>query len=214
MMHWWNGGRGGVCTKVYSGGWQVPRPDDPRRFVIVAPAEGKTWVYWGTPKVHAILEPTEWPRVYRERNEIQENSFKRMIDHGALNTNYGRKTIASPDRHQQRAREKLDKALEGAQKRVDKKAEGLKVQQDKVAESVHHGHGKRLAQRQRALARGEKECKDAQDKHAKLRAQDSALGPPRERMDRDFRKQTIMTIRTLLLENGLPGAIAVMPSMT
>jgi hypothetical protein len=197
-------------TKVYSGEWQVPRPDDPRHFVIVAPAEGKTLVYWGTPKVNAILEPTEWPRVYRERNEIQENSFKRMIDHGALNTNYGRKTIARPDRHQQRAREKLDKALAGAQKRVDKKAEGLKVHQDKVAESVHHGHGKRLAQRQRALARGEKECKDAQDKHAKLRAQDSALGPPRERMDRDFRKQTIMTIRTLLLENALISFMAVL----
>jgi len=75
---------------------------------------------------------------------------------------------------------------------------------------VHHGHGKRLAQRQRALARGEKECKDAQDKHAKLRAQDSALGPPRERMDRDFRKQTIMTIRTLLLENALISFMAVL----
>jgi hypothetical protein len=195
-------------TKVYSGEWQVPRPNDPRHFVIVAPAEGKTLVYWGTPQVKATVEPTEWPRVYRERNERQENSFKRMIDHGALDTNYGRKTIAGPDRHQQRAREKLNKALEGAQKRVDKKAEGLKAQQDKVADSVHHGHGPRLAQRQCALARREKEFKDAQNKHAKLRAQDSALGPPRERMDRDFRKQTIMTIRTLLLENALIAFMA------
>ena len=74
--------------------------------------------YWATPPVKDALEVSEWPRGYRARNEIQENSFKRMIDHGALNTNYGRKTIASPDRHQQRAREKLDKALKGAQKRV------------------------------------------------------------------------------------------------
>ena len=60
---------------------------------MVEPAEGKTLVYWGTPKVEATVEVTEWPRVYRERNEIQEHSFKRMIDHGALNTNYGRKKI-------------------------------------------------------------------------------------------------------------------------
>jgi hypothetical protein len=195
-------------TKVDSGAWKVPWPEAPRHFVIVEPAEGKPLVYWGTPKVNALLETTEWPKVYRERNELQENSFKRMIDHGALNTNYGRKTIASPDRHQQRAREKLDKVLEGAQKRVDKQAETLKVQQDKVAESEHNGHSKRLEQRQRALARVEKEFKDAQNKQAKLREQASALGPPRERMGRDFRKQTIMTVRTLLLENALLSFMA------
>ena len=139
-------------TKVYSGPWQVPRPADPRHFVIVEPAEGKTLVYWGTPQVKDALAATEWPRVYRERNEIQENSFKRMIDHGALNTNYGRKTIVGPDRHQQRAREKLDQSLVAAQQRLGKKAEALKMQQDKVAESEHKGHGKRLEQRQRALA--------------------------------------------------------------
>ena len=55
--------------------------------MIVEPAEGKTLVYWATPKVKDALEATEWPKVYRDRNEIQENSFKRMIDHGALNTN-------------------------------------------------------------------------------------------------------------------------------
>ncbi len=74
-------------TKVYSGPWKECRPDDPRHFVIVAPTEGKTLVYWGTPQVQAALETTEWPRVYRERNEIQELSFKRMHDHGALKTN-------------------------------------------------------------------------------------------------------------------------------
>ena len=102
-------------TRVYSGPWKVPRADDPRHFVMVEPAEGKTLVYWATPKVKDALEVSEWPRVYRARNEIQENSFKRMIDHGALNTNYGRKKIVGPDRHQQRAREKLDQSLETAQ---------------------------------------------------------------------------------------------------
>ena len=74
-------------TKVSSGPWKMPRADDPRHFVIVAPAEGKTLVYWGTPRVKATVEPTAWPQVYRGRSELQENSFKRMIDHGALNTN-------------------------------------------------------------------------------------------------------------------------------
>lgn len=197
-------------TKVYSGPWHVPRLNDPRHFVIVEPAEGKILVYWGTPKVQDTLAATEWPRVYRERNEIQENGFKRMIDHGALNTNYGRKTILGPDRHQQRAREKLDQSLMAAQQRLDKKTEKIKTHQIKVVESEHKGHGARLEQRQRALAGMEKEIKDAQDQHATLAAQASALGPPRERADRDFRKQTIMTVRTLLLENALTSFMAVL----
>jgi hypothetical protein len=190
-------------TKVYSGPWKERRPDDPRHFVIVAPTEGKTLVYWGTPQVQEALETTEWPRVYRERNEIQELSFKRMNDHGALKTNYGRKTILGPDRHQQRKREKLEQSLETAHQRVDKQSAALKAQQDKVAESESKGHGTRLDQRKRALVVVEKELKDAQHNQAKLIEQACAIGPPQERADRDFRKQTIMTIRTLLLENAL-----------
>ena len=190
-------------TPVSSGQWKTPRPDDPRHFVVVAPTEGKTLVYWGTPKVQDVLEAAQWPRVYRERNEIQENSFKRMIDHGALKTNDGRKKIIGPDRHQQRAREKLAKKLEAAHKRADQKAKEVKSYQDKVAESESKGHGTRLAQRQRALVGVAKELKDAQHHHAKLTEQASTLGPPRERADRDFRTQTIMTWRTLFLENAL-----------
>jgi hypothetical protein len=195
-------------TKVYSGPWKMPRVEDPRYFVIVEPAEGKTLVYWGTPKVKAALEPTAWPQVYQARSEIQENSFKRMIDHGALNTNYGRKKIVAPDRHQQRQKEQLDQALEAAQQRVDKKAEALKRQQAKVAESEAKGHGKRLEQRQRALAGLEKERQASKHKHDNLAEQLSALGPPRQRADRDFRQQTIMTSRTLLLENALMSFMA------
>ncbi len=190
-------------TRVYRGPWKEPRPDDPRHFVIVVPPEDKILVYWGTPQVADALETTEWPRVYRERNEIQEHSFKRMNDHGALKTNYGRKKVVGPDRHQQRKREKLDQSLEAAQQRVDKKAEALKAHQDKVTESASKGHGRRLAQRQRALVGVEQELQDAQHTHAKLTEQAAAIGPPRERADRDFRKQTIMTCRTLLLENAL-----------
>ena len=133
-----------------------------------------------------------------------------MIDHGALNTNYGRKTIGGPDRHQQRAKEQLDQSLAAAQQRVSKKAEAVQAQQTKVAESAAKGHGKRLAQRQRALAGLAQELQAVQYHQAQLAAQATALGPPRKRADRDFRKQTIMTIRTLLLENALTSFMAIL----
>src|SRR6516165_4229391 len=197
-------------TKVYSGPWKIPRADDPRHVVIVEPVEGTTLVYWGTPRVKATVELTTWPQVYRARSERQENSFKRMIDHGALNTNYGRKKIVTADRHQQRAREQLEQSLATAQKRVTKKADAIKVKQAQVAVSESKGHGKRLAQRQVALAVLTTELKEAQYKQGQLAAQAAAVGPPGERADRDFRKQTIMTVRTLLLENALMSFMAVL----
>src|SRR2546422_1720107 len=198
-------------SQVYSGSWKAPKDDeDPRHFVIVEPKEGKTFVYWGTPQLKATVEVSEWPQLYRERTEIQENSFKRMIDHGALESNYGRKKIVGPDRHQQRKREQLDASLETAQQRVDKKVEALEGQQVKVAESQSKGHGQRLEQRQQALVRVDQELQGAQHHQATLAQQVSALGAPRERADRDFRKQTIMTCRTLLLENALMAFMAVL----
>ena len=200
-------------SQVYSGTWKTPKhEDDPRHFVIVEPQEGKTLVYWGTPKLKAALEVSEWPRVYRERTEIQENSFKRMIDHGALDINYGRKKVVGPDRHQQRKREQLEASVETAQQRVAKKVDALHEQQAKVEESKANGHGKRLEQRQQALERVEQELEDVQHHHTHLSAQIDALGPPKERADRDFRKQTIMTCRTLLLENALVAFMAVLLS--
>src|SRR5919198_4069624 len=90
------------------------------------------------------------------------------------------------------------------------RAEAVQTQQAKVAESVSKGHGKRLAQRQRTLVGLEQELQAVQPHQAQLAAQATALGPPRERADRDFRKQTIMTIRTLLLENALTSFMAVL----
>jgi hypothetical protein len=197
-------------TRVYSGPWKVPRPEDPSHVVIVEPTESKTLVYWATQPVKDALAVSEWPRGSRARNEIQENRFKRMIDHGALNTNSGRKKSVGPDRHQHRAREQLEQALAAAQQRVDKKAEAVKAQQDQVAESESKGHGTRLEQRQRALAVLAKEWKEAQHNQDTLAEQASALGPPRERVDRDFRHQTIMTVRTLLLENMWHAFMAVL----
>jgi hypothetical protein len=194
-------------TKVYSGPWKERSPDDPRPFVIVAPTEGKTLGDWGTPQGQEALETTEWPRVYRERNAMQARSVKRMNDHGARKTNYGRKTILGPDRHQQRKREQLAQSLETAHQRVDKQSAALKAPQDQVAESESKGHGTRLEQRKRALVVVEKARKDAQHNQAKLIEHACAIGPPQERADRDFRKQTIMTIRTLLLENALMACL-------
>jgi hypothetical protein len=86
---------------------------------------------------------------------------------------------------------------------VDKTAAALQAQQDKVAESASKGHGKRLEQRRRTLLTLEHACKEAQATQAKCAEQAATLGPAGQRADRDFRKQTIMTIRTLLLENWL-----------
>ena len=132
------------------------------------------------------------------------------MDHGALKPNSGRKKLVGPDRHPQRARATLEQSLAVAHKRVDKKAQEVKVQQIKVAEAASTGHGKRLDQRRRAFARGKKALQEAQDNHTKLREQAAALGPPRERADRDFRTQTLMTVRTLLLENALMAFMSVL----
>jgi hypothetical protein len=197
-------------TRVYSGAWQEDRAGDPRHFVIAEPTAAKPLVYWGTPKVKEAFEVTEWPRVYRERNEIQELGFKRMIDHGGLDINHGRKTIMGPDRHHQRKKEQLAQSLETAHERVTKKAEAVTAQQAKVAASEAKGHGTRLEQRQGKLVTLEHELQDAQGKHAKLAEHVAALGPAGQRADRDFRKQTIMTIRTLFLENMLRAFMAVL----
>lgn len=190
-------------TKVYSGPWKESRPDDPRCFVLVEPPEDKTLVYWGTPKVEAVLEKRAWPQAYRQRNEIQELSFKSMIEHGALEINYGRKTIVGPDRHHQRQHAQLETALQSAQQRVEKKAESVRLQHSKVAESESQGHGTRLAQRQSKLVSLEQDLQAAQAKQDELAEQVATLGPAGQRADRDFRKQTIMTIPTLFLENML-----------
>ncbi len=189
-------------STVYRGTWKEPRAEDPRCFVLVESIE-RILVYWGTPQLEKSVEPIHWPRLYRQRTEIQENRFKRMIDHGALNTNYGRKKQIGPDRHQQRAQEKLQKAIKGAQAKVEKKEDRVQQQREKVAESTQKGHTTRLHQRQRTLAIEEEEEKTARQKHEKLAQQAQALGPPQQRADRDFRKQRIMTLRTLLLENTL-----------
>ncbi len=80
---------------------------------------------------------------------------------------------------------------------MDKKAEAVQAQQDKVAESPSPGHGNRLEQRKRHLVTLEQERKDAKAQYTTFSEPVAALGPAGQRADRDFRQQTIMTIRTL-----------------
>ncbi len=197
-------------TKVSRGEGKVPRPEDPRHWVLVEPAAGKTLVDGGTPQVKATVETTAWPRGDRERHERQEHGFKRLMDQGALTTNDGRKMLVGPDRHQQRVREQLEPSREAAQKRGDKKTEALQAPQAQVAESPSQGPGTRLEQRQRTFVEWAKECKDAQHTHAQLTEQAAAIGPPRERADRDVRTQTSLTVRTLRLENALRACMGVL----
>ena len=138
---------------------------------------------------------------------MQEKSFKRMIAHGALNVNYGIKKILGPDRHQMRAREEVNQALLAAHEKVEKKESEVKESHEKVAESQEKGHTKRLHQRARRLGVKEEELKKAVEKEQTLGEQERALGEPRTRADRDFRKQRIMTWRTLLLENVLMASL-------
>ena len=92
-----------------------------------------------------------------------------------------------------------------------KQAAALKAQQDKVAASASKGHGTRLEQRRRTVLTLEHAFKEAKATQAQCSEQAATLGPAGQRADRDFRKQTIMTIRTLLLEHWLRafmGALA------
>jgi hypothetical protein len=191
----------------------VARQDDDRHFVIVEPQDSKTLVYWGSPRVKAALEAEVWPELYRARTELQENAFRRMIDHGALDINAGRKTILGPDRHQQRAEAKVRDALEAARLKVAKKSLELEAKREQVAQSEAQGHGKRLEQRQRAAAELEAKRREVQQHEVHLQEQVDGFEAPKERADRDFRKQTIMTIRTLFLENLLQAFMAVLLSV-
>ena len=79
--------------------------------------------------------PSAWPRVSRERHEIQANRCKRLLDHGALHSNSGRQKVSGADRPPQRQRAPRDPSLESAHKRVDRQAEARQAPQAQVAES-------------------------------------------------------------------------------
>jgi hypothetical protein len=190
-------------SKIHSAQWKEERKDDPREFVIVEKPDEHLLPYWSTPKVKEILKALQWPEVYNQRNEIQENAFRQMKEHLSLDVNYGRKKITGPDRHQKRRRNELEKSLAASQKKIEKKQTLLNEQQKKVRESEEKGHGKRLEQRQQGLVKVENELKEVKDKEDKINKKIEDIGPPRTRSDRDFQKQTIMTFRSLFMMNAI-----------
>ncbi len=188
-------------SKIYSGPWKEPKGDS-RHFVIVEKKD-RLLPYWGTSHAKKIAKPIHWPKIYSQRTEIQENSFKRMIEHGALNVNFGIKKIVSEDRHQQRKMKKLEEGSMAICKKIDKKKENIEQQTEKVNESKEKGHGIRLSQREKNLGKMQDELKELNKKAKSIEGKKKSLGPMKQRADRDFRKQRIMTFRTLFLENFL-----------
>ncbi len=77
-------------AEVYAGNWSEKRKkaDDPRTFVL-AVREGGILPYWGTMAVVESVAYLDCPLLYSQRTEIQENNFKRMKEHGALDVNFG-----------------------------------------------------------------------------------------------------------------------------
>lgn len=187
---------------VYWGEWARPRENDPRKFVIVKKGD-RLLPYWGTPAFAEAADPLQWPEIYSRRAEVQENCFKRMIDHGALNVNYGIKKIEGPDRHEERAVKKLEDKASKALEKYDKKETAAAVQREKVKESEEKNHGKRLDQRRQRLVEMEKEARKAKKQEEEFRKKAASRQPVGKRSDRDFRKQKIMTFRTFFLENAL-----------
>jgi len=188
-------------SRVHSGPWK-DRKNDIRHFVIVEKSD-RLLPYWGTPIAKELLDPLQWPKAYSQRTEIQENNFRRMIDHGALNVNFGIKKIMVPDRHQERKVEKLEKSLLSINAKIKAKEENVRNQENKVKDSEEKGHKKRLEQRKENLPKLQSELKKTIKKQEVIIDKIEAFGPPKKREDRDFRKQSIMTFRSLLLENFL-----------
>ena len=192
---------GGV--EVYQGRFaDGKKRDDPRIFALVV-QDGKVLPFWGTEKFKEMVDVLQWPGIYSRRTEVQENRFKHMIRHGALNVNFGIKKIIGPDRHQQRALEVLKESSEGLAQKIERKTERLVKQEGKVEESKSKGHTKRLVQREKCLQEMQEDLNAVVKQKQKKDEEIRQAGPVGERADRDFRKQTVMTMRTLLLENML-----------
>ena len=74
---------------------------------------------------------------------------------------------------------------------------------EKIKESEEKGHTTRLLQRANRLSKIKLDLKETKMKAENINEQLEKTGEPQKRADRDFRKQLIMTVRTLILENCL-----------
>lgn len=189
---------------VYEGTWKNvnKREKDSRIFVIVEESS-RILVYWGNPRLKEVLPALRWPEVYRERTELQENSFKRMTAHGKLKINFGTKKIAVKDRHNERKIEKVVKKVNLIQTKMLKKDNLIEEQEKKVNESEEKGHNKLLEKREANLKTYLGEKKELEKRKEEFEEKINDLEIDKQRDDRDFRKQSFMSFRTLFLENML-----------
>lgn len=189
-------------STLYRATWKTERPDDPRRFVLVQETQ-RLLAYWATPGLALELSAKTVVTLYRQRADIQENTFKHTIAHCALDTNYGNKVIWGPDRMQ--ARELAE--LQTKQIKLQAKEQNLQqlaaAQNDKIQDSAAKGHGQLLAKRQAKMVQYQTQQTQLESKLTSLEEQKIKLGEPKQRADRDLRKQTIMTFRSLFLENAI-----------
>lgn len=189
-------------TRLYKAKWKEHREDDPRAFVIIVEGD-KIIVYWGTPNLIDSLTAEQLVKLYRSRTEIQENSIKDMISHGALDVNYGRKTFFAPDRTHQRKIDKIDEKIEKRQAKLEKTRQDIVEQDRKVTQSILRGHQALLETRRNKLAEYRKKEQEIKKQIAEVEKKKEELGAPGQRQDRDLRKQLIMASRTARLENQL-----------
>jgi hypothetical protein len=196
-------------TILYKATWSHWR-DDPRYFVVVKEPE-RTLVYWYTKQVKKQnLTAEQIVTLYRRRGGVQENSFKEMIRHGALNTNFGNKKVWGPDRTHQRKIDRLDKKILKLTAKKQKIQQLICIQEDKVHHSRQKQHPKLLAVREQKLAQLHRQENEIQCKINAIEAQKQQMGQPGLRGDRDFRKQTIMTFRTAWMENALRDFVSLL----
>ena len=189
-------------TVLYKARWKHYHENDPRVFIIAKESE-RFLVYWTTPNLAKRLTAAEIIKLYRKRNELQEHNIKHMICHGALNTNYGIKKIMGPDRTHQRKVEKINEKITKIRGKEEKLKQSLITQQGKIEQSISRNHGKLLLKRREKLSVLQQQQNEISEKISAQREEIQKLGEPSPRGDRDFRKQTIMTFRTLWLENML-----------
>jgi len=144
-------------SPVYSGQWkdEKKRKEDQRYFVIVV-LEEKILPYWANQTFKEQFPELEWPKLYSNRTEIQENDFKDMIENAALNINYGNKIIVGADRHQQRQLQKWEKEHLSTSNKIEKNGGLIHDLGNKVEDSKEKKHGKRLKQRQTNLDQSKK----------------------------------------------------------
>ena len=180
-------------TVLYKASWKFYRKDDPRYFII-AKEKDRVLVYWYTKKVAKLgLRAERIIKIYRTRAEVQENGFKRMIAHGALNTNFGYKKIWATDRHHQRKVEEIEGKIIKLRRRLRKLQDKIEEQMLKIQESINRKHNLLFYARFRKLMDMEDQEFAINKQIAGLESEKDKLGEPGLRADRDFRKQTIIS---------------------